>query len=264
MPLLNVLQNYPFKYRIVYLIAFYIPFTLGRVESRFKNKKKMRNIVVFLSLALVISCSPAKKFAEGSKHWEKEITELTDDNRVYPENSILFVGSSSIRLWDNMEQNMAPYPVIKRGFGGSNIRDVLVYEDRLINPHKFRAIVIFVANDITGGKNDITPEELFNLYKKLIQSIRKDHKTQPIFWVQITPTESRWSVWDKIQEANTLIKNYTEKQPKLFYIETASAFLGADGKPISSYFKADKLHQTQDGYDVWAKRIKDALNKNLK
>lgn len=224
----------------------------------------MRNIVLFLVLALGISCSPAKKYVAGSKHWEKEIAELTDDKRVYPDNSILFVGSSSIRLWDNIEKDMAPYPVIKRGFGGSNIRDVLVYEDRLINPHNFRAIVIFVANDITGGKYDIAPEELFKLYKKLVQSIRKDHKTEPIFWVQITPTASRWTVWDKIQGANTLIKNYTEKHPKLFYIETAPAFLGADGKPISSYFRSDQLHQTQEGYDVWSRLIKDALNKNLK
>ncbi len=224
----------------------------------------MRKIALFLVLALGISCSPAKKYVDASKHWEKEITELTDDNRVYPDNSILFIGSSSIRLWDNIEKDMAPYPVIKRGFGGSNIRDVLVYEDRLINPHKFRAIVIFVANDITGGKNDITPEELFSLYKKLVQSIRKDHKTQPIFWVQITPTASRWSVWDKTQAANTLIQKYTEKQPKLFYIETAQAFLGQDGLPIPEYFRADKLHQTQQGYDVWSRIIKEALNKNLK
>ena len=110
---------------------------------------------------LVVACSPARKYAESSKHWEKEIAELVsqDQTRVYPDNSILFIGSSSIRLWDNIEKDMAPYPVIQRGFGGSNLRDVLVYEDRLVNPHEFRAIVVFVANDIHGGKGDVTPEE---------------------------------------------------------------------------------------------------------
>ncbi len=225
----------------------------------------MKKRCVLPLLLILFSCSPARKYAESSQHWEKEITELVsqDQTRVYPDNSILFIGSSSIRLWDHIEKDMAPYPVIQRGFGGSNLRDVLVYEDRIINPHKFRAIVVFVANDIHGGKGDLAPKEVFKLYTELVKSIRKEHKKEPIFWVQITPTESRWHVWDKIQEANTLIENYTEKHKDLYYIETAPAFLGADGKPIPAYFREDKLHQTQKGYDVWAGLIKKALDKNL-
>ncbi|ADQ18538.1 GDSL-type esterase/lipase family protein [Leadbetterella byssophila] len=224
----------------------------------------MRHFVFLLLLSLVFSCSPAKKYVEGSKHWEKEISELVSDSKTYPSESILFIGSSSIRLWDNIEKDMAPYPVIKRGFGGSNLKDVIVYEDRLVNPHSFRAVVVFVANDITGGKEDATPKEVFERYKLLVKSIRKEHKKEPIFWVQITPTESRWKVWDKIQEANTLIKNYTEKNKNLYYIETAEAFLGPDGKPIPAYFRADKLHLTQQGYDLWSGLIKASLNQHLK
>lgn len=102
----------------------------------------MRHFVFLLLLSLVFSCSPAKKYVEGSKHWEKEISELVSDSKTYPSESILFIGSSSIRLWDNIEKDMAPYPVIKRGFGGSNLKDVIVYEDRLVNPHSFRAVVV--------------------------------------------------------------------------------------------------------------------------
>lgn len=227
----------------------------------------MKNLTLAALLVFVLfSCSPARKYTESSRHWEKEISELVkqDETRVYPDNSILFIGSSSIRLWENIEKDMAPYPVIQRGFGGSNLRDVLVYEDRIINPHKFRAIVVFVANDIHGGKGDIAPEEVFKLYTQLVKSIRKEHKKEPIFWIQITPTESRWHVWDKTQRANTLIKEYTGKHKNLYYIETAPAFLGADGKPIKEYFREDKLHQTQKGYDVWAGLIKKSLDENLK
>lgn len=226
----------------------------------------LKSSLGILFISIVLSCSPAKKYAESAKGWEKEIQglEKLDKENTYAENSILFIGSSSIRLWENIEKDMAPYPVIQRGFGGSKLSDVLVYEDRLINPHQFRAIVVFVANDIHGGSADRKPEEVAKLYKQLVKSIRKDHKKTPIFFVQITPTESRWHVWDKISEANSLIKSYTEKKKNLFYIETADKFLGEDGKPIKAYFREDKLHQTQAGYDVWATAIKESLDKNLK
>lgn len=225
--------------------------------------KKLLPILIILTL---ISCSPAKKYLETSKHWEKEISELVkqDETKTYPDNSILFIGSSSIRLWRNIDKDMAPYPVIQRGFGGANLRDLLVYENRLVNPHTFRAICVFIANDIHGGEADRTPEEVFTLYKQLIKSIRKEHKKEPIFWIQITPTESRWHVWDKTQKANELIKSYTEKHKNLYYIQTAESYIGSDGKPIKEYFLEDKLHLTQKGYDVWAEIIKRNLNQNLK
>lgn len=227
----------------------------------------MKKILLLGGLLITFAaCSPAKKYVESAAKWEKEIQglEKLDKENSYPENSILFIGSSSIRLWDNIKADMTPYPVIQRGVGGSKLSDILVYEDRLVNPNKFRAVVVFVANDIHGGKEDRSPEEVLKLYKQLVKSIRKDHKNQPIFFTQITPTESRWHVWANTQKANNLIKNYTEKYDKLFYIETADKFLGEDGKPIQSYYRSDKLHLTQQGYDVWAATIKASLNLHLK
>lgn len=229
--------------------------------------KSITNLKLFVFLLIfTIACSPAKKYVDGSKHWEQEIQtlEAKDKTNTYPDNSILFIGSSSIRLWNNIEKDMAPYPVIQRGFGGAKLSDLLVYENRLVNPHKFRAVVIFIANDIHGGKEDRTPEDIFTMYKQLVKSIRKDHKNEPIFWIQITPTASRWHVWENTQKANELIKEYTSRHKDLFYIETSPAFLGKDGKPINEYFLDDKLHLTQKGYDVWADIIKKSLNQNLK
>jgi hypothetical protein len=224
-------------------------------------------ILSYLLLWLVLaSCNPAKKYVESAKKWENEILALEkkDKENTYPDNSILFIGSSSIRLWKNIDNDLAPYAVIQRGVGGAKLSDILVYENRLVNPHKFRAIGVFVANDIHGGKEDRSPEEVLKLYKNLVKSIRKDHKNKPIFFIQITPTESRWHVWNRTLQANNLIKEYSKSSKNLFYIETAPAFLGKDGKPIPEYFLEDKLHLTQKGYDVWADIIKKSLNQNLK
>lgn len=227
----------------------------------------MKNL---LSFALIIfslsSCAPSfTKYQEAAKKWEPEIQQLEarDKTSNYRDDAILFVGSSSIRLWDNIENDMSPYPVIQRGYGGAKLSDLIFYTDRLVYPHNFRALVIFVANDITGNSDDRTPQEVLQLYKQVVKTVREKYPTKPIFFIEITPTNSRWAVWDKIQEANALIKAYCSSEKNTFYIQTADAFLNDKGIPRSELFREDQLHLTQAGYTIWADLIKQRLRQVL-
>jgi hypothetical protein len=118
----------------------------------------MNRFFINLLLLAVIACSPVKKYQSlpEVKAWETEISkfEQLDKDVSYPEESVLFAGSSSIKLWSTLKEDMAPYPVIHRGYGGAKLSDFSVYADRLLNPHKCRAIVIFIANDIAGTEQD--------------------------------------------------------------------------------------------------------------
>ena len=49
-----------------------------------------------------------------------------------PTNAILFVGSSSIRVWPNLAATFPNHPVLNRGFGGSQMSEVLFYFDRVV------------------------------------------------------------------------------------------------------------------------------------
>ena len=226
-----------------------------------------RLLVIFVSLA-ILSCSPVSKYRSlpEVKAWESEIQkfEQLDKSGTYPEESLVFAGSSSIRLWSTLKEDMAPYPVIQRGYGGAKLSDFAVYADRIFDPHPCRAILIFIANDISGSESDKSPDEVLALYKNVIKTIRKKHSDTPVFWIAITPTSSRWKVWPEIQKANNLIKNYCESNEGLYFIKTDFAFLGEDGKPINEYFRDDLLHLNADGYAVWRKVIKDEVDRVLK
>lgn len=226
----------------------------------------MKKIAVFLLSVFVFSCSPTRKYEKTANSWEPEIQKLEAKDKIEkdPENAVLFIGSSSVRLWKNIEKDMDPYPVIQRGYGGAKFTDLIVFTKRIVEPHKFRAVAIFVANDISGSKDDKTPREVLGLFKGVEKIIRKKNKNQPIFFIAITPTMSRWQVWPQIREANALIESYCKTKKNLFFINTEAAYLGADGKPIDEYFISDKLHQTQKGYDVWAKAIKSEFDQVLK
>ena len=238
------------------------------MKSLFHVSLTKFSLFTFLIVSLG-SCSKAvdmSKYQEASKVWEKEIQQLEakDKAETDPQNAILFVGSSSIRLWKNIKTDMQPYPIIQRGYGGSKFSDNIFYVERLVKPHDFKALVMFFANDITGGNNDRTPEELAAIVKETIKKVRAIKPNKPIFLVEITPTNSRWKVWSKAKQANELLKNMSQNMKKVYFIETAAAYLDAEGKPRSELFGPDQLHQNQQGYDIWAAIIKKRLDEILK
>lgn len=210
-----------------------------------------------------VQCAPFKQYEEAAKSWEKDIQQLEkkDQMESYSSNAILCIGSSSFRLWGNIKQDMAPYEMINRGYGGAKFTDLLFYTDRLVVKHEAKAVLIFVANDITGAADDRTPKEVLALFKAVEKKIRKKHANKPIAFIEITPTESRWKVWPQIQEVNTLIKTYCESKKELHFIQTSPAFLNEQGEPKSELFIQDKLHLNAMGYHVWAEELKKGLQK---
>lgn len=227
----------------------------------------MRNIITLLFVAFIFSCSPLKKYDNTGNVFEKEILnlELLDFKNKADKNNLLFIGSSSIRLWNDIENDMHPYKSIKRGYGGAHYYDLIHFTDRLISNHSPRAILIFVANDITGSNdifktyNDLSPKEVKKLFKYCYKSIRKTHKQVPVLVIETTPTPSRWDVWDKIAEANDLINEFCESNSNLHFINTRNKFIGKNGLPIKSFFISDELHLNKSGYKLWSEIIKEKL-----
>ena len=222
--------------------------------------------LIFASLIVISSCFAQKSKVDFGDKWKGEIAAFDKLNQTekYPDNSILFLGSSSIRLWSTIKEELAPYPIIQRGFGGSNSPAVEYYTERIVYPHQFSAVAIFIANDITGSPNDLTPKESAATFRKIIKTIRAKYKKQPIFIIEITPSQSRWKKWSVIQEDNALLKALCQKQKNLYFIETAQSFLNEKGEPRNELFREDHLHLNRDGYKIWGKLIKAEIDKVLK
>jgi GDSL-like Lipase/Acylhydrolase family len=228
----------------------------------------MRRYLFLLVSFAVLSCSPVRKYQTlpEVQAWGQDIQkfEQLDSSVTYPQDAILFAGSSSIRLWSTLEKDMAPYPVIQRGYGGAKLSDFVVYAARIFDPHPCKAIVIFVANDMTGSNQDKSPKEVAGLFRNVLKTIRKTHPETPVFWVAITPTASRWNVWPEIEKANNLIRDYCDNQNNTYFIRTDFAFLNESGQPRDELFRDDRLHLNEKGYAVWTEIIKKELNKVIK
>ncbi len=198
--------------------------------------------------------------------WESAIRrfEKVDAKQPPSEKAVLFVGSSSIRFWKSLKKDMAPIEVIRRGFGGAKLRDVIHYADRIILPYDPKAIVIFAGtNDISGRSNDKSPQEIATDFRTLMDKIRTELPQTPVYYIPITPTSKRWEIWPKAQQANWLIKEMTSEDPYLHYISTTEFFLNEDQSLKEELLFLDGVHLNKRGYAVWTTIIKEVLMNDL-
>jgi hypothetical protein len=229
----------------------------------------MKTIFLLIIVSLVLQ---EPTLDPGIAKWEKAIGDLEQLNQTEDvvDDGIVYYGSSSIRRWNTVAEDMAPWPAIQRGYGGAKLPDIIHYARRVIGPHvgkanpkRCKAIVLFVGNDIAGKETDASPEEAANRFSKLLHWIRQQDATIPVFWIEVTPTNSRWKVWSKIEGATKLISKIIDSDDNAHLISTAGAFLGLDGRPRPELFVKDQLHLSVDGYKQWAVLIKAQLHSKL-
>lgn len=240
------------------------------------NSYKMRKILPLLLLLLFSQASATDaqetKLDSNIAKWEKDIVKLEERNLTEPKvaTPILFCGSSSIRRWETLSDDMLPWPSIGRGFGGAKLPDLIHYAPRIVGPHlgvtnseRCRAVAIFVGNDIAGKNSDATPAEVADRFERLHLWIRQQDPTIPVFWIEVTPTESRWDLWPKIADATKRISQIIDTDKNTHFIATAGAFLGNDGRPRPELFVEDRLHLSAAGYQLWSAVIKSQLHCKL-
>ncbi|MFZ4080706.1 MAG: GDSL-type esterase/lipase family protein [Pirellula sp.] len=199
-------------------------------------------------------------FREKSLKWQSDVDKLSANNTAQgsPEHTLL-LGSSSFRLWETFEKDLAPLKVVNRAYGGARYRDLAIYTPELIHGLKFSKAIVFIANDITGKDDDTDPQIVSKLARLVIAQLRHEQPNVQIYLLPVTPTPVRYKYWPQIQVTNTMLRKIAESTPGVYYIPTAYAFLDRDGHPRAELFKSDRLHLNDDGYQVWSKIILGAL-----
>jgi lysophospholipase L1-like esterase len=200
--------------------------------------------------------APAKPAA--GPRFESEIAafEAYDHKNAPPQDPILFVGSSTVRLWQTADA-FPGLPVINRGFGGSTIDDVNNYADRIVFKYKPRLIVFYSGdNDLAAGR---TPDRVFNDFTTFATSVHERLPNTPLIYLAIKPSIARWKIWTQMQEVNARVKELVQQNKQLTYIDTAPPLLGDDGQPQKSLFRDDGLHMNDKGYALWNKLLMPVL-----
>lgn len=205
--------------------------------------------------------SPRNSVAtHDSSRWEKDMAafDAADAKSPPPRGAIVFVGSSSIRMWRSLAQDFPQHKVINRGFGGSQLADAVHHLDRAILRYQPRQVVIYAGgNDLNAKK---PPEVVYGDFVALTDKIRAALPHVRIAFISIAGNPSRWAQVESVRNVNDLIERHCRRH-RMDYIDTFSLMLGPDGLPKPDIFLKDNLHMNERGYDIWRAAVRPFLVK---
>ena len=212
-------------------------------------------------LCSVLNWSRAAELRALTNRWESDIGafEASDKTNPPPQNAILFIGSSSIRMWTDIQKAFPEHRVFRRGFGGSELSDSVEFADRIVIPYKPKMILLYAGdNDIANGKS---PERVLGDFKEFVEKVHAALPRTRIGYISIKPSLARRKLINEMKTANLLIKDYVGHGEGLLFIDVFTPMLDQDGEPRSELFIRDGLHLNDKGYALWTSIIGPVLDR---
>ena len=205
-----------------------------------------------LSLTLHASAQDALRFEEAIQAFRE-----ADSQQPTPAGSLLFVGSSSIRMWNSLAEAFPGHATVNRGFGGSQFSDALHWFDDLVPPHRPAAIFVYEGdNDTAGGK---AAQHIAAEAEQFLSKIREVHPTVPVVFISPKPCPKRWHLKAEYEATNTALQALTQQHSNVYFADVWTASLGFDGKPIPETFLDDEVHMNHLGYIIWRNVLHDVM-----
>ena len=212
--------------------------------------------VLLLLLFLVSSFA----IAQERPFWKEISAFVKQDSINKPkEGVILFVGSSSFRLWTDVKKDFNNENILNRAFGGATLLDMIRYKDQnLLNYHPSKIVLYCGENDVASS-DKVDGKEVFQRFKTLFDIIRKQYPDVPLIYVSIKPCILRWSMKDRMMDANQRISSFLSHKKKTIFVDIWDAML-ENGEPKKDIFREDNLHMNTKGYAIWIEKMKGVIN----
>lgn len=219
------------------------------------------SILLFAILGQSAFAKEPENVLNQKNRFESSIQKFEAQDKANPPqlDGILFVGSSSIRIWDTE----ASFPchknrIIKRGFGGSQTSDVLYFFDRVVAKYKPSKIVFYCGdNDIAQKK---TPEQVLQDFDTFLKRTKAMSPKTEVIYLPIKQSVSRVALWDKMQQVNKAIEKRAARNRKLHYCDTIPLLLNSKNELDPKYLQKDGLHLSKEGYQKWTELVKTYLD----
>ena len=210
----------------------------------------------FLSVAILMSLASGAMLSPVQKPpFEEDILKFEAEDKANPpvKGGVVFVGSSSIRLWKTLASDFPKHHVVNRGFGGSQMSDSVRYAHRIVTPYEPKMIFVFAGtNDIAAGKS---PEQVRDDFRAFVGRVRQKLPKVPIRYIAITPAPARWDKIEEVRGANRLVREFTRQAPHLVFVDTFRFFVDDKSGPRPDLFVGDRLHLSEKGYAVWKREV---------
>ena len=218
----------------------------------------LRPFLTVMALSLMLLHVGGAEGGKFQKEWDAYLEK--DKTSPPPTESILAIGSSSMRMWSTIKQDLAPLPVFNRAFGGSVTKDTVEAVPVLVIPYKPKVILYYCGDNDLGSAS--TPFDVpVNGFKNFVAAVRKDLPNVHFVYMSIKPSPKRTDSWPNAQKANAALKEWCAKDPLMTFIDVGTTLLDDKGVPLPELYREDHLHMQPAGYVRWTAVIKPVLEK---
>ncbi|MFM2212988.1 MAG: hypothetical protein RL427_251 [Bacteroidota bacterium] len=213
---------------------------------------------LLLSLMLVLVSLPV--LAQDKPFWN-EIQDFKVQDSIAPpkDGMLLFIGSSSFRLWNTLQEDFNNSTILNRAFGGATLVDMIRYQDAIALKYHPKKIFIYCGENDIASSDEVTPEIVLKRFTTLFTNLRTKFPMTPIVYVSIKPCILRWAMRDRMMATNTLIQKYLNKQKHTTFVSIWDEMLD-QGVPMQNIFREDNLHMNAKGYAIWIKALKSLVH----
>ena len=220
-----------------------------------------RILLVVLAWTLFTEGLFAQAAAVSPERFAVAIKAFQEQDQVAPppKNAILFIGSSIFRQWKDLIEQMAPFPVFNRAFGGSRTADVLHYMDQVVLPYSPKLIVYYCGSNDVNAK--LAPAEIADGFIQFAERVHAKLPETRLLYVSILRAPQKMDNWDKVDEANRLVREFCARDKRLGFVDANPAVFDAEGKPRMDLYLADKLHYKEPAYVGFTAIIKPEVEK---
>lgn len=241
------------------------PSPLSTASSISKLTLSGRIRCVLAAIAVALCALSAVCFAadsvRGPERWEADIAAFEAKDRVSPppKGAVVFIGSSTIRLWKTLSEDLPSVTALNRGFGGSQMSDLVHYVDRLVLPCDPSVVVVRSGgNDLHSGKS---VEQVLADFKALAERVHSALPKAELVYIALSPSVSRWSEDEQTRALNLAVREYAKAFDWMKYVDAYDVSLGADGRPRAELFGKDMLHFNAEGYKLFGARVRAFFEK---
>ena len=212
-----------------------------------------RRVILVALLASVTL--PCVLVGQDPARFQKEVDSIVSANQsINKNNLILFTGSSSIRMWENLKASFPNHNVLNMGFGGSEMADLLYYSDKLILQFKPKQIFIYEGdNDLSLGRS---AEQILASAEGILALVRQRLPESEVIFISPKPSLKRWALKERYVDYNEKLKAWTSKKRNVRFADVWTPMLDSDGKVMQDIFIADGLHLNEKGYSIWTSALK--------
>ena len=216
----------------------------------------MKKLIIFLSILFI-----SVNIIAQENQFTNEIKAFRKQDSIQKPNDgmLLFIGSSSFRLWKDVKSDFNNQNILNRAFGGATLLDLIYFQNDVVLKYKPKKIFIYCGENDIASSEKVTPKMVFKRYKMFYKTLRKQFPETPIIFVSLKPAISRWHMKDRMMATNKLISQFMKGKKNATFVNIWDDML-ENGEPKKDIYIQDNLHMNAKGYAIWVEKMKDLVN----